>query len=47
MFEVATVVVLVVACFVTATISGILGMAGGVTLLGVMTALLPAPEHIH
>ncbi len=43
MFEVVTVVVLVVACFVTATISGILGMAGGVTLLGVMTALLPAP----
>ncbi|RLB42838.1 MAG: hypothetical protein DRH23_16820 [Deltaproteobacteria bacterium] len=43
MFEMTTVVVLVVACFVTATVSGILGMAGGVTLLGVMTALLPAP----
>jgi uncharacterized membrane protein YfcA len=43
MFELATVIVLVVACFVTATVSGILGMAGGVTLLGVMTALLPAP----
>jgi uncharacterized membrane protein YfcA len=43
MFEMTTVVVLVAACFVTATISGILGMAGGVTLLGVMTALLPAP----
>ena len=43
MFELATVIVLVVACFITATISGILGMAGGVTLLGVMTALLPAP----
>lgn len=43
MFEMVTVIVLVVACFVTATISGILGMAGGVTLLGVMTALLPAP----
>lgn len=43
MFELATVLVLLVACFVTATISGILGMAGGVTLLGVMTALLPAP----
>ena len=43
MFEMSTVVALVVACFVTATISGILGMAGGVTLLGVMTALLPAP----
>lgn len=39
----ATVVVLLIACFVTATISAILGMAGGVTLLGVMTALLPAP----
>ncbi len=43
MFEAITVIVLVLACFVTATISGILGMAGGVTLLGVMTALLPAP----
>jgi uncharacterized membrane protein YfcA len=43
MFETVTIVVLIVACFVTATISGILGMAGGVTLLGVMTALLPAP----
>ena len=43
MFEMVTVIVLLVACFVTATISGILGMAGGVTLLGVMTALLPAP----
>ncbi len=43
MLGLVTVVVLVVACFVTATISGILGMAGGVTLLGVMTALLPAP----
>ena len=42
MFEMVTVIVLIVACFVTATISGILGMAGGVTLLGVMTALLPA-----
>jgi len=43
MFEVTVVGVLVAACFATATISGILGMAGGVTLLGVMTALLPAP----
>jgi len=42
-FETTTVLVLVVACFVTATVSAILGMAGGVTLLGVMTALLPAP----
>jgi len=43
MFDVATVVGLIIACFATATISGVLGMAGGVTLLGVMTALLPAP----
>lgn len=43
MFDVTTVVVLLVACFATATVSAILGMAGGVTLLGVMTALLPAP----
>ena len=43
MFETSTVVILVLACFITATISGILGMAGGVTLLGVMTAILPAP----
>jgi uncharacterized membrane protein YfcA len=35
-------VVLLLASFVTATVSAILGMAGGVTLLGVMTALLPA-----
>ena len=43
MFGIATVIVLLVACFATATVSAILGMAGGVTLLGVMTALLPAP----
>jgi uncharacterized membrane protein YfcA len=43
MFEVATVIILLVASFATATVSAILGMAGGVTLLGVMTALLPAP----
>jgi uncharacterized membrane protein YfcA len=43
MFDLSTTLVLVLACFVTATISGILGMAGGVTLLGVMTALLPPP----
>lgn len=42
MLEQVTVVVLVIACFLTATISGMLGMAGGVTLLGVMTAVLPA-----
>ncbi len=41
--EIVTLAVLVVACFATATISAILGMAGGVTLLGIMTALLPAP----
>ena len=34
--------ILVVASLITATISGFLGMAGGVTLLGVMTALIPA-----
>ncbi|MGB8330120.1 MAG: sulfite exporter TauE/SafE family protein [Polyangiales bacterium] len=43
MFGTAIVVVLVLACFATATVSAILGLAGGVTLLGVMTALLPAP----
>jgi len=36
-----TTIILIAACFVTATISAILGMAGGVTLLGVMTAMLP------
>ncbi|MDH3202169.1 MAG: sulfite exporter TauE/SafE family protein [Myxococcales bacterium] len=41
MLELITLITLVVACFATATISAILGMAGGVTLLGVMTALLP------
>ena len=43
MFGITTVIVLIVACFATSTVSGILGMAGGVTFLGVMTALLPAP----
>ncbi len=43
MIPIGTTIVLLVACFVTATVSAILGMAGGVTLLGVMTALLPAP----
>jgi len=38
----ATVGGLVVAAYLTATLSGILGMAGGITLLGIMTALLPA-----
>ena len=31
-----------VAAFVTATISGFLGMAGGLTLIAVMTTILPA-----
>lgn len=43
MVELVTVLILIVACFATSTVSAILGMAGGVTLLGVMTALLPAP----
>lgn len=43
MIELGTALVLLIACFATATVSAILGMAGGVTLLGVMTALLPAP----
>ena len=43
MIELGTAIVLLIACFATATVSAILGMAGGVTLLGVMTALLPAP----
>jgi uncharacterized membrane protein YfcA len=42
MFELGTVIILLIASFATATVSAILGMAGGVTLLGVMTALLPA-----
>ncbi len=40
--DLVTVLVLIVAALVTSTISGILGMAGGVTLLAIMTALLPA-----
>lgn len=35
--------ILLVAGLLTATLSGVLGMGGGVTLLGVMTAVLPAP----
>ncbi len=38
-----TVAVLTVATFATATVSAIVGMGGGVTLLAVMAALLPAP----
>ncbi|NVB40393.1 sulfite exporter TauE/SafE family protein [Pseudenhygromyxa sp. WMMC2535] len=37
---------LMVAGLLTATLSGVLGMGGGVTLLGVMTALLPAPTVV-
>jgi len=37
---------LIAAAFATSTISGILGMAGGVTLLGVMTALMPARDVV-
>ena len=42
MLDLGSVALLTVAALVTATISGILGMGGGVTLLGVMTALMPA-----
>ena len=42
-------ITLILAAFVGAVISGIVGMAGGVTLLGIMSALLPpaqvAPLH--
>ncbi len=37
-----TLAVLALAAFATATLSGVLGMGGGMTLLGAMTALLPA-----
>jgi uncharacterized membrane protein YfcA len=42
-FDPLIVGVLVGAALLTSIISGILGMAGGITLLGVMAALLPAP----
>jgi uncharacterized membrane protein YfcA len=42
-FSASVVGLLVGAALVTSIISGILGMAGGITLLGVMAALLPAP----
>ncbi|MDP6945148.1 MAG: sulfite exporter TauE/SafE family protein [Myxococcota bacterium] len=35
--------VLVLAAYLTSTLSGIIGMGGGMTLLGVMTLLIPAP----
>lgn len=38
-----TLSVLLVTGLLTAALSGVLGMGGGVTLLGVMTAVLPAP----
>ena len=41
-FEPLIVTTVVVAALVTSIISGILGMAGGITLLGVMVALIPA-----
>ena len=46
MFETVTIVVLVVACFVTATISGILGMAGGIMLLATMLCFLSHADSI-
>ena len=36
-------IILAVAALLTATLSGIIGMGGGMTLLGVMTLLLPPP----
>ena len=45
MFELGTVLILIAASFATATVSAILGMAGGVTLLGVMTAV-PLPTAV-
>jgi uncharacterized membrane protein YfcA len=36
-------VLLAIAAFMTSTLSGIIGMGGGMTLLGIMTLLLPAP----
>lgn len=37
---------LLAASFITSIVSGILGLAGGVALLGVMTVVLPAPAVI-
>ena len=39
-------VLLAVVAFATATVSGVLGMAGGIALLGVMAMLLPAPAVV-
>lgn len=41
-----TLAILIVAALVTSTISGFLGMAGGVTLVGVMTLILPAEQVV-
>jgi uncharacterized membrane protein YfcA len=38
--------ILIAAALGTATLSGVLGMGGGMTLLGVMTALLPAQQVV-
>ncbi|MEZ4287488.1 MAG: sulfite exporter TauE/SafE family protein [Polyangiales bacterium] len=40
-FSTQTTLVLVIAALITSAISGMLGMAGGVTLLGVMASILP------
>ena len=37
---------LTVVAFLAATLSGVLGMGGGVSLLGVMTTMLPAPAVV-
>lgn len=39
--SVVSIVILIIASFVGATISGVIGMGGGMVLLGVMTAILP------
>jgi uncharacterized protein len=39
-------IALILAALLGATISGIVGMAGGVTLLGIMSALLPASQVV-
>ena len=41
--DVFTWLILIVAALITSIISGFLGMAGGISLLSVMTAVLPAP----
>ena len=39
-------VALTAAALITSMISAVLGMAGGITLLGVMTALLPPAQVV-